>query len=666
MNICLVGKYPPIEGGVSAQTYWIARGLARLGHHVHVVTNAEEVEDEFRISLGPEDWSWYAPEFGDGCVTVYNPEPFSRRAMMHIPQANPFVSKLASLARDVIHKHDCDIILAYYYEPYGVAAWMASQWTGCPLVMKHAGSDLDRLFGVPDLATTYKEVLRRADAVVTQPRLMLRFLGMGVAPERLEADVPYSLDRDVFRSGASPLDVESLALRAVANPDGRFDPSIPTIGILGKIGVTKGTFDLIASLGRLAAEGIPFKFAALTGEPQGRQLLAFLERAGIVDRSWILPLIPNWRVPAFVGTCAAVCFLERDFPIAIHGPMVPREVLACGGCLVLSGEIADKQRYRDRLISGENVLIVGDPKDHDELCAVLRKVLTEPGLVCGIRSRAAALSRELEDHGGFAEAWENILVRYARGAPVRSADPFGLEPSAAAVEAAVPGLARYLRRRWPRLLDAFLAGAAGGNVVATAMALCDFALEHIDPAEFRELPQLREALRYARARLRAVCEAPGEAASLFPVSDRLSGRSVSRETAGELFPVRGSGTWIEEFAYDVSTVFLPSPFANPNAEDDPAVAAPGALKVLFQRSPNLIMRELRIDDSVAGLLDRCDGRLTTAQLLDVVCEDAGLRSAAERQQCADRVCAALESLYRSRVIVFGEKRANWGWTGGPR
>jgi hypothetical protein len=45
VRICIVGKYPPIQGGVSAQTYWAARGLAAGGHDVSVVTKAAEVED---------------------------------------------------------------------------------------------------------------------------------------------------------------------------------------------------------------------------------------------------------------------------------------------------------------------------------------------------------------------------------------------------------------------------------------------------------------------------------------------------------------------------------------------------------------------------------------------------------------------------------------------
>ena len=47
MRICLIGKYPPIQGGVSMRTYWSAHGLAARGHEVHVVTNAKEASRRF-------------------------------------------------------------------------------------------------------------------------------------------------------------------------------------------------------------------------------------------------------------------------------------------------------------------------------------------------------------------------------------------------------------------------------------------------------------------------------------------------------------------------------------------------------------------------------------------------------------------------------------------
>ena len=58
MRICAVIKYPPIQGGVSAQSFWLARGLADAGHEVFVVTNADSVEDDYRILMTDDDRRW--------------------------------------------------------------------------------------------------------------------------------------------------------------------------------------------------------------------------------------------------------------------------------------------------------------------------------------------------------------------------------------------------------------------------------------------------------------------------------------------------------------------------------------------------------------------------------------------------------------------------------
>ena len=142
-RICLVSKYPPIQGGVSASSYWTARGLAERGHHVDVVTNAHEVIPEYRLLLEPRDSSWLEPRFPvtGGSVRVQQTQPFGP-STYYISPANPFVSKLAGLAIDVI-RDGAEIVIARYFEPYGVAGYLAAQATGAKLVLSHSGSDLD-------------------------------------------------------------------------------------------------------------------------------------------------------------------------------------------------------------------------------------------------------------------------------------------------------------------------------------------------------------------------------------------------------------------------------------------------------------------------------------------------------------------------------------------
>jgi glycosyltransferase involved in cell wall biosynthesis len=63
MKICIIAKYPPIEGGESSKAYWLARALGQRGHEVHVVTNALEVEEEYREQLSDYDLKYkYQPQ----------------------------------------------------------------------------------------------------------------------------------------------------------------------------------------------------------------------------------------------------------------------------------------------------------------------------------------------------------------------------------------------------------------------------------------------------------------------------------------------------------------------------------------------------------------------------------------------------------------------------
>jgi hypothetical protein len=101
LRICIIGKYPPIQGGVSMRTYWRAHGLAALGHEVHVVTNAKEAVAPYRVLMRGEDWERCTGKYNAGSVTVHWTAPVDA-SQSYIPMASPFVSKLAGIAARVV------------------------------------------------------------------------------------------------------------------------------------------------------------------------------------------------------------------------------------------------------------------------------------------------------------------------------------------------------------------------------------------------------------------------------------------------------------------------------------------------------------------------------------------------------------------------------------
>ena len=665
LRICIVGKYPPIEGGVSAETYWLARGLASRGHAIHIVTNADEVEEQFRMQLGSEDAEMLQPQFDNGgSVRVHHVESFDPSAMFHIPVANPFVTRLASLATEVVRRYGCEVILAFYLEPYGMAGWFAAQRCGRPLLLKHAGSDLERLAKVADLGLAYKEILGDASAVVTSGRLMRRFSGMGVLPSRIVENPPYRLDSGFFSPHGPALDAIAMAISDGAGSRVLPDNTVaPMIGVYGKVGPVKGTFDLIAALGRLATEGRSFRFAAMVGSEFGARMRTSLVRSGIADRTLILPFLPNWRVPEFIRACAAVCFLERDFPIAIHGSTIPEEILACGTCLIVSKEIADKRGNREQLESGAGLVVVSDPRDTDELAHVLRRVVDDPAWARRIGTVGATAVAQSGGYERFVVSWEDLFERYAKHAedPAGQELPDNSQERRLALEVAVPGLLAYAEELLPTIVEQFLTDGGDASLPGCALDFCAMLAERLPAAVAEERrPILADAIRYWLARLRAGFDVAG-AAPPFAVVDELSDRGVSFSAAAELYPVRSNLAVVEEFDYDVCDVFSVGR-STEAADADPLDRAPARhCFVLFQRTANLAACELDLGPATVALLEACDGRHTTTQVFDDIAPVVG-----SGQDDRERVMDALRQLHALGVVVFGRIDPAWGWRKGAR
>ncbi|HEY2295252.1 MAG TPA: glycosyltransferase [Thermoanaerobaculia bacterium] len=658
MKICILGKYPPIEGGVSASTYWLAYGLAERGHQVSVITNADEVEEAYRMRLSAGDEPLYAPVFpaSGGSVTVFNTERPGPR-MTHIPAHNPFATKLAGLATQVIRSRGCDALFAYYYEPYAVAAYLASSWTGVPWVVRNAGSDLDRLMAVPELGTAYKEILRAADGVLTRSSgLANRFLGMGVRGERLFQTAGYSPPAAFFHPGAPPLDVNELPKTLAPElPDGgpkAFDPAQPTIGIYGKVGITKGSFDLLHALSSLRQEGLRFQFLALTQGQGFPELARAIRDLGLDDRTWALPFLPNWRVPSFIRACTAVCFLERDFPIKIHSPVVASEVFATGGCLILSGEIARKHATGEALVDGETILLVEDPKDHAELAGKLRRVIEDPAEADRIGRRGVALAGDPGAFGRFVESYEQILARVAGGEPEARTFAAGEGDDAGELLRRMPWLTALLPTEASELAESFqktLGPADTGDPVDAGLAFCELLRHRLQTNHLPGDKDLVEAcLRFQVHRWQAQRDSEETRRQMpFAASDGLRGGRVSSPAAGALRPLRSRHAEVVELGYDVVPLF--------NGGDAQGVEKRPTI-VCFLRAANLRRTELKLTPAVRELLELCDGSRTTDQTIETLAERRQLPPAGLPEH-RKQVLAALQQLYDHRIVIFAAQPA---------
>lgn len=426
MNICFICKYPPIEGGVSMHGYWSARGLAQRGHRVFVVTNADEVEATFRMHLSEserrqgEEYAKTFPE-SSGCVRVYSTQPPDHQSLYFIPYNNPSVTRLATVATNLVRAENCQVIFGYYFEPYGLCAHLVSQWTGVPYVLKHAGSDLHNLADLSELQTAYVEVMRRANRILSFGPSVRKLISFGVPEDRIVSNISFRLPTNCFKPEGPSLDLTSLSRlpgEQSSAPQNALDGSLPVLGIYGKLGEYKGSFDLLEAMAILIRDGFRFYLAAMAHGWAEPQFLRRIHKLGIAEYVRILPFLPHWRVPDFIRSCTAVAFLERDFPIAVHGPTIPAEVIACGKCVIVSEEVARKQPFRGRLRNFKNIVIVPDPKRHQALADCIRFVLQDKQRAAEIGRRGFSQLTFDQDHEKYLDGLERLLFEVAAEKPV--------------------------------------------------------------------------------------------------------------------------------------------------------------------------------------------------------------------------------------------------------
>lgn len=391
MRICLVGKYPPIEGGVSSRVYWMARGLAAKGHEIHVVTNSWEVEKDYREDV--DDIALYKAEN----LTVHSTNPFQRPH--YIPYSNPYIAKIASRAIDAIREHNLEIIDSWYILPYVISGFIAKIMTNTPQVMRHAGSDITRLALSPDLNTLFIDLFKKVDGIATHSSLLEDFTELGIPEERLFVNITLSIDTKAFNPSVEPIDL------ARVYPE--YDKNTPVVTYIGKTGAFKGVYELVKGLSNVKMDFL----LLLVTNPSGIDglYLEYLVDQMLKEKTVILDFQPPWKIPSIIKASTVVVHLEHDFPIAGHMPILPREVMATGGCPLLSNEIFDKNRYLG--IQEDVHAIKVDPNNISELSDKLSYVIEDSTITHELGTNARELSEQVEDFDSYIKSIEDMYSK---------------------------------------------------------------------------------------------------------------------------------------------------------------------------------------------------------------------------------------------------------------
>lgn len=372
MRICIIGKYPSIEGGVSANTYWLAKALGERGQRVFIVTNAQEAGFEYQEEILPKEAKKLEPKG----VKVFNTFPLNRK---FVPSYPPFIATLASLAIEVVRREKIDVIYSNYLLPYGIAAYIVRLATGVPWYLCHAGSDITNLFDESLLRPVFIDLFKKADMVMNSHHVYKKLVEPGFISQsklsplgRRYYNKIININKE-FSQKIPPLDLSSYFLN--------FNKKLPVFTFLGKISELKKTFHFVEAASQLPKG----KFYLLFVTERGLNLIRLrnsISKYGLLEYSSFLPFQPPWKIPQII--CASTCIVAPEsqetpyLPVGTHFSRISLEAMSCGRCVIL-GEGMAKKGFYSQCKDGKQFLLV-DPGNIRTFANKMRRIIEDPSL----------------------------------------------------------------------------------------------------------------------------------------------------------------------------------------------------------------------------------------------------------------------------------------------
>ena len=296
-NILYISKYPPIEGGIAAKTYWLAKALAGRGHIIHVVTDAYGVDEQYSIANAGS-----APEMPG--VFVYRAD---QEVPWHIPNDSHRAISLLDKTLEIVETTKPDLIVGGYLVPYGIMAFQLSRLTGIPFVLMHGGSDIHKFLLKDVWPNVTARAICAAHCVVTDVDNLAHIARY---TDRIEVLPPYVPDPSAFKpTRRKKKEFLTLALVGKTNYHWRHKGWQRVINICSDLG------------GRLEL--------AVVSQGIGRDDFRSYVPKALRDRIDWRPFVPSWEMPALLHSFDGIFHLNDQLPFPMFSNLV-LESLACG------------------------------------------------------------------------------------------------------------------------------------------------------------------------------------------------------------------------------------------------------------------------------------------------------------------------------------------------
>jgi len=392
MRVALVSQeYPPetAKGGIGTQTYAKAKGLAALGHEVHV------------ISRSPQGGRC---EYRDGDVCVTRIGDFCHRMPIH-NWAVDCLTYSAEVAAEIAALHVRRPVDVVEFPEWGGEGYIhllnRPETDRIPAVVQLHGPLVmcAHVSGWPEVDSDLYRVgtsmegtcVRLADAVYSSSAYSAKWCAesYGLPVEKIP----------VIHTG---VDVRQFA------PLGGSQESRPTVIFVGRISRNKGA-DVLFEACCLLARELPNLQLRLLGRDKDHLVDNF--RARSIDLG--LPDLLDF--PGFVGREQLPSYLNRAHVFAAPsrfegGPgLVNLEAMSCGLPVVIASGTGAAEVVRD----GKNGMLV-PPGDAQALASALGRLLSNPGLRAEMGRAARRYVLENADSESCLKQIEAFLLAHSR------------------------------------------------------------------------------------------------------------------------------------------------------------------------------------------------------------------------------------------------------------
>ena len=373
-KIAFLSKYPPLEGGIAAKTYWLARGLAARGHMVHIITHGVSAGREYRIQGGER-----SPATMSNLWVHRSPGEMP----WHIPEDNENALALLDLTIRVIREHAVQVLDTGYLVPYGIVGHLAKESTGVHHIVRHGGSDLEKFLKRQVLGTVLSEAIAHANNVVADKRY-----------------------RDLLEPTAS-----QLVCQPAYVPDGAaFMPSNTSrprwrLAVIGKINYhwQHKSLHFIADIMRHLTRQFECWIVG-----QGKGMADFQQSLGpetVSNFKW-RPFVAPWEMPHLLNQLDGILIFESGLPHPVVSNLALEAI--CSGVGIITDRTDFAETYLDIVKTDKNQVMVVSPAESSSAAGMIEQWVQE-------RAHNVQPSHQLVSYQEYLSANEAIYADLLNG-----------------------------------------------------------------------------------------------------------------------------------------------------------------------------------------------------------------------------------------------------------